>query len=181
MPSDGGTLSGIRQHQNGSRCDGRCGNAPASGNISPAQLSAALAKQVGREGKALGRGDLNDLARIGQLFVRDQVPNSGTAQRMAYQGLLTGGVGAPAAGLGLMMTGSPSGSALYGLSATAASLLTPRLVQALANSAPVQRVYGPSGGESCRQFLGGRLAQSRASHRTTSADASCQWGAAIAV
>lgn len=117
---------------------GGAGNAPASGNISPAQLSAALAKQVGREGKALGRGDLNDLARIGQLFVRDQVPNSGTAQRMAYQGLLTGGVGAPAAGLGLMMTGSPSGSALYGLSATAASLLTPRLVQALANSAPVQ-------------------------------------------
>ena len=117
---------------------GGAGNAPASGNISPAQLSAALAKQVGREGKALGRGDLNDLARVGQLFVRDQVPNSGTAQRMAYQGLLTGGVGAPAAGLGLMMTGSPSGSALYGLSATAASLLTPRLVQALANSAPVQ-------------------------------------------
>ncbi len=157
---------------------GGAGVAPNAGKISPAQLSAALAKQVGREGKALGRGDLNDLSRIGQNFIREQIPNSGTAQRAAYQSLLTGGIGTPAAGLGLMMTGEPMGAALYGAAAGGASLLTPRLVQALVNNPSVQqymvrqsgspaaaaladslRRYGPAVGLTAPSLLGPNVGQ----------------------
>lgn len=61
---------------------GGAGNLPAKGQIAPAQLGAAVGRAMGREGRALGRGDLNELSRIGQLFVRDQIPNSGTPQRL---------------------------------------------------------------------------------------------------
>lgn len=119
---------------------GGAGNDAAASNIAPAQLAAALRQAVGREGRALGRGDLDELVRVGQLFVRDQVPNSGTAQRQLMQSLVTGGggavVGAGAAGA----TGNDKWQgALYGAGAGAASLLAPRLAQALVQSGPAQR------------------------------------------
>lgn len=115
---------------------GGAGNLPAKGQIAPAQLGAALAKSVGREGKALGRGDLNELSRVGQLFVRDQVPNSGTAQRQLIQSLLTqGGGGAGIGAVGAGATGhDPVQGAMYGLGAGAASLGAPKLIQSLMNS-----------------------------------------------
>lgn len=61
-----------------------------SGNVSPAKLAQAI-KAVDKQGFTYGtRGDdLSDLARIGQAFVKDQIPDSGTAQRNLYQKFLT--------------------------------------------------------------------------------------------
>ena len=107
----------------------------AIGNIPPAQLSAALSQSVGREGKALGRGDPNELARIGRRFISPNVPDSGTAQRQLIQGLLTtGGGSAIGAGAALASGHDPMEGAGYGLAAGGASLLAPKLVQALMNS-----------------------------------------------
>lgn len=62
-----------------------------SGNISPAKLAGAIMKN-NRHGMIYGQGDqvMPDLARIGQAFIKEQVPDSGTAQRAIYQALLTG-------------------------------------------------------------------------------------------
>jgi len=107
----------------------------AVGNIPPAQLSAALSQSVGREGKALGRGDLNELSRIGRRFISPNVPDSGTAQRQLIQGLLTtGGGSAIGAGAALASGHDPLEGAGYGLAAGGASLVAPKLVQALMNS-----------------------------------------------
>src|SRR6185369_3582714 len=57
----------------------------ASNQIAPTQLAAALRQSIGKEGVALGHGDLNELTRIGTTFVKDQIPNSGTAQRQLIQ------------------------------------------------------------------------------------------------
>lgn len=60
-----------------------------AGNVSPAKLAQALL-QVDRKGMTYGtRGDdLSELARIGQALIKDQIPNSGTAQRAFYQRFL---------------------------------------------------------------------------------------------
>lgn len=79
-----------------------------SGNISPAALMGRVtANNAGRSSMAAGRrGDLGDLAAIGQRFVKDTVPDSGTARRIAIQdalkniGLLGAGAGATYAGTG---------------------------------------------------------------------------------
>lgn len=83
------------------------GTPAATGQLSPSQLSAALRQSMGKEGVALGRGDLNELSRVGQQFVKDQVPNSGTAQRQFIQSLLTGQAAGiiPGAGLGYALDG----------------------------------------------------------------------------
>jgi flagellar motility protein MotE (MotC chaperone) len=59
------------------------------GNVSPAKLAAALTKhdptyQYGSKAQP----QLDDLARIGQLFVKEQIPNSGTADRTFWQRFL---------------------------------------------------------------------------------------------
>lgn len=60
-----------------------------AGNVSPAKLAQALLS-IDRKGMTYGtRGDnLSELARIGQALIKDQIPNSGTAQRSLYQKLL---------------------------------------------------------------------------------------------
>lgn len=65
----------------------------ADGNISPAQLAGRInASQAGKESMAMGGGgELGDLARIGRQFVRDPIPDSGTAGRLAALGALGGG------------------------------------------------------------------------------------------
>lgn len=59
-----------------------------AGNISPAKLASAIGD---KNAMIYGVGDqtLPDLARIGQAFIKDQIPNSGTAQRQFYQQLMT--------------------------------------------------------------------------------------------
>lgn len=63
------------------------------GNIPPSQLMNALnSTEAGKEAMAMGnRGTLGELGQIGKQFVRDSVPNSGTAQRAMAMGLIGGG------------------------------------------------------------------------------------------
>lgn len=65
----------------------------SGGNIPPSQLTSALNNsEAGKEAMAMGsRGTLGELAHIGQRFVKDTVPNSGTAQRAVAMGLIGGG------------------------------------------------------------------------------------------
>lgn len=60
-----------------------------SGNISPAKLAQAL-QSVDKKGFTYGTrtDELPDLARIGQAFLKNQIPDSGTAQRQFYQRFL---------------------------------------------------------------------------------------------
>lgn len=101
--------------------------AATGGDIPPTALAQAVRQQGGY---SRGRGDLNDLARVGTAFVRDNIPDSGTAQRLFYQQLLTGGVG----GLGYVSTDDPAMQA----ASVALSLGGPRAVQMAYNSAPVR-------------------------------------------
>lgn len=63
-----------------------------NGNISPgALLGRVTANGAKKEAVASGRGgDLADLASIGQTFLKDQIPNSGTPERLFGYGLLGG-------------------------------------------------------------------------------------------
>lgn len=74
-----------------------------AGNVSAAKLAQAL-KSSDPKGFTYGTrgGDLPDLARIGQAFVKDQVPDSGTAQRLLYQKILESPLQALSAGAGGM-------------------------------------------------------------------------------
>lgn len=92
----------------------------ASGDISGAQLWGAQKAGTGADQMARGSGDLNELARIGQAFVKPQTPNSGTAQRGMIQSLLSGGVGATA--------GALSGDPMMALLTTGGALATPAAV-----------------------------------------------------
>lgn len=84
-----------------------------SGNISPAGLMGRVtANNAGKSSMAAGRrGDLGDLAAIGQRFVKETIPDSGTARRIAIQdalgkvGLVGAGAGASYAGLGTTTAG----------------------------------------------------------------------------
>lgn len=110
---------------------GGAGAGVAEGQISPLALRGALDRSTGR-GYAEGRGDLNELARIGQSIVR--APNdSGTAGRTLAQNVLTGSIPATGGVLGTML-GGPVG----GVVGAGASLALPRLVQAMMNSAAGQ-------------------------------------------
>lgn len=64
-----------------------------NGDIPPTALSSALnSTEAGKETMAMGkRGDLGELSQIGRQFVRDQIPNSGTAQRYIAMSILGGG------------------------------------------------------------------------------------------
>jgi len=85
------------------------------GNIPPAQLMNALNNtEAGKEAMAMGsRGTLGELGRIGKQFVKDSVPNSGTAQRAIAMGLIGGGgfaFGAsPAEVAGMLAGGATAG------------------------------------------------------------------------
>lgn len=63
------------------------------GDISPAALMGAVTSDSGKKSMmARGRGgDIGDLARIGQAFLKEP-PSSGTGERLGAYGILTGGV-----------------------------------------------------------------------------------------
>lgn len=102
--------------------------ATSAGNIPPAALSTALASGPQRN-YAMGRGEMNDLTRVGRAFIQDAIPNSGTPERMAIQGLLTGGA-----------TAGITGDLATGASAAALALAGPRAAQA-AYYSPLMRAY----------------------------------------
>lgn len=64
-------------------------------DVSPAALRAQVAKSTPDFAMG-GGGDLGQLARLG-MGLKDSIGDSGTAQRLFYQGLLTGGAGTAAA------------------------------------------------------------------------------------
>lgn len=120
------------------------GVSAATNQIAPTQLASALRQSIGKEGVSLGRGDLNELSRVGQTFVRDNVPNSGTAQRQLIQNLLTSGGGVlGGAGIGggtaMAMGKDPLQGAAYGAGIGGAALAAPRLAQILMNSPAGQK------------------------------------------
>lgn len=90
----------------------------ASGDIPPSQLMNALnSTDAGKEAMAMGtRGTLGELGQIGKQFVRDTVPNSGTAQRAMAMGIIGGGgyaFGAdPTTIAGMMVGGATAGRLL---------------------------------------------------------------------
>jgi hypothetical protein len=72
----------------------RSGEAGAKGEIQGSALAAAAKAALGKRQYVRGAGDLNDLARAGDAFLRP-LPDSGTAQRMAwpaYGTLIAGGL-----------------------------------------------------------------------------------------
>lgn len=91
------------------------------GDISPAKFFNEL-RRKDPNAVVYGQGpqDVADLARIGQTFIREQIPDSGTAQRTFYQNLLTGTGG----GLGLgAVSGMIPPGALMGAALTATTPL----------------------------------------------------------
>lgn len=103
------------------------GAATAEGHISPLALRTALDRSTGG-GYVWGRGDLNELARVGQSALR-QPPDSGTAGRGMATNLVTGSL--PAAGaVGGYAAAGPLGAA----AGAAAPFVVPRAVQSFMDS-----------------------------------------------
>ena len=106
----------------------------SDGTISPSGLMGRVnASQAGKEAMARGTsGDLGELAIIGKQFVRDPIPNSGTAQRMSINALL-GGLGGGGALVSLPATlGVAGGTVAAGRMANQA-LNSNALAQAMLN------------------------------------------------
>lgn len=99
----------------------------STGDVPFNALSTAV-KSGDRVGYTRGRGDLNELSRIGD-YIADKIPNSGTPERLAWQNILTGG--------GLFTAGAASG---IGLPAAAVGAASPWLISRLYNS-PAGRAY----------------------------------------
>ncbi len=110
-----------------SRAAGGAGEAAATGRISPLALRSAVNQSTGG-GYAFGRGDLNELSRIGQSVLRPPA-DTGTAGNNMANALLTGQLAA-AGGIGGTMAAGPLG----GVAGAMGSMFMPRIVQALMNS-----------------------------------------------
>ena len=63
-----------------------------TGHISPSLLTGRVQNIYGRQFTKGKAGELGDIARIGQL-IKEQVPNSGTAQRTSARNILNGNLG----------------------------------------------------------------------------------------
>lgn len=99
----------------------------SAGDIPYNSLTTAV-RGADKEGYSRGRGQLNELARIGD-YIASRVPNSGTPERLAWQNILTGG--------GLFTAGAASG---IGLPAAAVGAAAPFAISRLYNS-PAGRAY----------------------------------------
>ena len=106
------------------------GEAAATGRIPALSLRGAVNRSTG-SGYSSGRGDLNELSRIGQSVLRPP-PDSGTAGNQAANDLLTGRIAllSGLGGAGGTMAAGPAG----GVAGAMAPLALPRIVQALMNS-----------------------------------------------
>jgi hypothetical protein len=103
----------------------------ASGDISPARLAQA-SRNAPSKSFAFGRGNFDDLSRLGQGMLKQTTPDSGTAQRSMMTSLLQGKTALPALGMA-GVTGNP----LYlGLPALEAGV--PRVAAGVYNSAALQ-------------------------------------------
>ena len=123
---------------------GTAGAEAAGGNIPASALWGAV-KGQNPNSFPRGAGELNDLARVGQLFVKPQTSDSGTAQRNMLINLLTGG-----AALGGGAAGVSGGSILTGAAVGAGSLAVPAAVQAAMLSRPGTRYLTNQAGAGLR-------------------------------
>lgn len=111
------------------------GTGQAEGNISGAGLwNAARAAAASKDQFVRGAGDLNDLARVGQTYVKGQIPNSGTSQRNMLIKMLQGT--GPVGTAGAMSGGDP----LMMAAAGTLGYSIPPAVQAFLQS-PAGRAY----------------------------------------
>lgn len=103
--------------------------AAQGGNISPAQLQGAvLANKSGKAAVAAGRrGALADLSQVGQRFLKDQIPDSGTPRRTAVIDALK----APGAVIGSALGTGAVFNPLTGLATAAGAVTISRQVQNL--------------------------------------------------
>jgi hypothetical protein len=106
----------------------------AAGNLQPTQLAQAVKQQHPRA-YGYGAGPMNDLSRVGNAFVRDQIPNSGTPERSLITSLLTG------APVGAGGTTAYMGNPLVGAAVAGAGLALPRVAQGMYNSRLGQRYF----------------------------------------
>lgn len=120
----------------------------ASGAIPPRALRTAVAGS-NRNDYAAGKGDLNELARAGEAFLRPY-PTSGTGERLMWQGLLSGApVASMAAGAEPVSTGA----------AALASLLLPKIAQtAIHSQAGTRALTNPDANANTARLMGQLLA-----------------------
>jgi hypothetical protein len=116
------------------------GEKAALGHIPPLAVRGALNKSLSEGGYALGMGDTNQLARIGQSLLRPP-PDPGTAQRGAMMRVLQGGAPAATAGAGYAI-GGPIGAVI----GAGVPFVLPRAVQSF--------YYSPAGQAYLRNQLG---------------------------
>ena len=125
-PEDAATLAEARRHYAVGKEIQKVINTPTldaiAGDISPAQLARVVASGSGQH-FATGRDALRDLAAGGKMFIKDNIPNSGTNERSMMTHLLTGGMFG--SGGWSMAGGNPFTGALMG----AGGVALPRLVQ----------------------------------------------------
>jgi hypothetical protein len=102
---------------------GGAGEKAALGHVPPLAVRGALTRSVSKDGYAVGMGDTNDLARIGQSLLRPP-PDPGTATRGTMMRMLQGGAPAATSGIGYAV-GGPEGAVL----GAAVPFALPRAVQ----------------------------------------------------
>lgn len=106
------------------------------GNVSPALL---LERVRANYPDLTKTGDMSKLAELGQTFLKQPIGDSGTAQRLLFQNMLTGGgLGVGAGGLTYGATQDPAAAA----AAAAAFFGGPRAMQKLYYSQPARRYLG---------------------------------------
>lgn len=129
------------------------------GNVPPTQLMHALNNSdAGKEAMALGkRGTLGELGQIGKRFVRDPVPNSGTAQRALAMSLIGGGsllAGAdPKTAAGMVLGGATAGRLLNKV------INNPKVIEAVTRQGLSMADLAKMPPAKLTQFLGGVVGQ----------------------
>lgn len=101
------------------------------GLLSPSALNSVI-ETANKTKSTKGYNELYDLARSGRAVLADNVPNSGTAQRLLAQQLLTAGASGGAIGTGTYMATQDPETALA--AALAGTLVAPKASQMLLNS-----------------------------------------------
>ena len=105
----------------------------AAGNIPFGALKNSV-RQSDPGGFARGRGEMNDVSRVGSFLGSTKVPDSGTAARTNLMGLLQGGPGVAGGAGGLALGGSPEAAAIGAGVGLTANLGLPKTAQMMMNS-----------------------------------------------